>query len=99
MEQVYAHHPITCAIVDGGKTLEIRNFMGEKVVRTIKMLGETKIVKSEAVKDELILEGPDIDHTSRSAALIHQSCLVKNKDIRRFLDGIYVSQSGPIAEE
>lgn len=26
-----------------------------------------------------------------SAALIHQSTLVKNKDIRKFLDGIYVS--------
>lgn len=26
-----------------------------------------------------------------SAALIHQSVLVKRKDIRKFLDGIYVS--------
>ena len=29
---------------------------------------------------------------SLSAALIHQSTLVKNKDIRMFLDGIYVSE-------
>lgn len=27
-----------------------------------------------------------------SAALIHQSVLVKRKDIRKFLDGIYVSE-------
>jgi hypothetical protein len=26
-------------------------------------------------------------------------CLVKNKDIRKFLDGIYVSDKGPISDE
>lgn len=29
---------------------------------------------------------------SVSAALIHQSVMVKRKDIRKFLDGIYVSE-------
>lgn len=33
----------------------------------------------------------------RSCALVHQSCLVKHKDIRKFLDGIYVSEKGTIA--
>ncbi|CAL8998016.1 unnamed protein product, partial [Prunus brigantina] len=28
----------------------------------------------------------------RSAALINQKCHVKNKDIRKFLDGIFVSE-------
>jgi hypothetical protein len=28
-----------------------------------------------------------------------QKCHVKNKDIRKFLDGIYVSDKGAIAEE
>ena len=27
-------------------------------------------------------------------ALIHQATLVRNKDIRKFLDGIYVSEKG-----
>jgi len=35
---------------------------------------------------------------SEIAANIHQSCLVKEKDIRKFLDGIYVSEKGPIPE-
>lgn len=30
------------------------------------------------------------------AARIHQSVLVKRKDIRKFLDGIYVSEKGTI---
>ncbi len=32
------------------------------------------------------------------AANIHQSTLVKNKDIRKFLDGIYVSEKGEIKD-
>lgn len=47
---------------------------------------------SSAVKDELILTGNDIELVSRSSALIHQKCLVKKKDIRKFLDGIYLSE-------
>lgn len=96
---VYNHFPINAQVTNGGKTIEIRNFLGEKTTRVIDMVGSAKVSKSEMVKDEILVEGTNIDDTSRSAALIHQSCLVKRKDIRMFLDGIYVSQKGPIAEE
>ncbi|CAF4399925.1 unnamed protein product, partial [Adineta steineri] len=49
-------------------------------------------------KDELVLEGNDIELVSRSAALIQMSTSVKNKDIRKFLDGIYVSEKIPADE-
>lgn len=49
-------------------------------------------------KDELLITGTDIDLTSRSTALIRQSCLVKHKDIRKFLDGVYVSSHGVIED-
>merc|ERR1712098_341095 len=88
---VYAHFPINFTIVENGKKCEIRNFLGEKVVRRIAMLGDTKVTKSADVKDQIEIEGIDIDLVGRSAALISQSCLVKRKDIRKFLDGIYVS--------
>ncbi|VAI68464.1 unnamed protein product [Triticum turgidum subsp. durum] len=57
------------------------------------------ILRSEKVKDEIVLDGNDIELVSRSAALINQKCHVKNKDIRKFLDGIYVSDKGAIKEE
>ncbi|KAF8822883.1 ribosomal protein RPL9 [Cardiosporidium cionae] len=93
MRLVYAHFPINCNISDDGKVVEIRNFLGEKRVRTVAMLPGVKIEKSTVLKDELILMGIDRESISRSAALIHQSTLVRNKDIRLFLDGIYVSEA------
>merc|ERR1711862_715131 len=95
MRLVYAHFPINANITNGGKTLEIRNFLGEKIVRTVNLLPGVAIEKGNSgVKDELLVSGPDIDLVSRSSALIHQSCLCKDKDIRKFLDGIYVSSHG-----
>ena len=38
MRLVYAHFPINVNIEDGGKLVEIRNFLGEKRVRTVHML-------------------------------------------------------------
>merc|ERR1719157_118630 len=95
MRLVYAHFPINANITNGGKTLEIRNYLGEKIVRIVNMLPGVIVEKSNGgVKDELVLKGADIDLTSRSAALIRQTCVAKNKDIRKFLDGIYVSSHG-----
>ncbi|KAK0586307.1 hypothetical protein LWI29_004759 [Acer saccharum] len=99
MRFVYAHFPINAAISNGNKSIEIRNFLGEKKVRKVDMLDGVSILRSEKVKDELILDGNDIELVSRSAALINQKCHVKNKDIRKFLDGIYVSEKGKIVEE
>merc|ERR1711865_277198 len=96
MRLVYAHFPINANITNGGKTVEVRNYLGEKFVRVVNLLANVECVKSASVKDEIILTGPDIDLVSRSAALIHQSCLSKDKDIRKFLDGVYVSSHGII---
>ena len=99
MRFVYAHFPINASIGNSNKSIEIRNFLGEKKVRKVDMLDGVSVVRSEKVKDELILDGNDIELVSRSCALINQKCHVKNKDIRKFLDGIYVSEKGTILEE
>ncbi|CAL9224779.1 unnamed protein product, partial [Arabidopsis halleri] len=67
MRFVYAHFPINASIGGDGKSIEIRNFLGEK-----KMLDGVTIVRSEKVKDEIVLDGNDIELVSRSCALINQ---------------------------
>jgi large subunit ribosomal protein L9e len=99
MRLVYAHFPINASVVDDGKMLEIRNFLGEKIVRRIPMLDGVTITRSTDVKDELVLTGNDIEMVSQSAAQVQQRHLVKNKDIRKFLDGVYVSHKGVIETE
>mmetsp|Transcript_1715 Transcript_1715/g.1766 ORF Transcript_1715/g.1766 Transcript_1715/m.1766 type:complete len:191 (-) Transcript_1715:9-581(-) len=94
MRFAYAHFPITVTIK--GQLLEIRNFIGQQRHRKITMLPGVNVIKSDDVKDQLVLTGNDIEAVSRTAALIHQSCMVRHKDIRKFLDGIYVSEKGPI---
>ncbi|VDI15344.1 large subunit ribosomal protein L9e [Mytilus galloprovincialis] len=91
MRSVYAHFPINVVLLDNGTAVEIRNFLGEKFNRKVSMLSGVTI-KASTAKDEFLLEGNDIELVSRSAALIQQSTTVKDKDIRKFLDGIYVSE-------
>lgn len=92
MRLVYAHFPIGVNIINDGKALEIRNFLGESVVRKVTLLDGVIVKNSTTQKDEIILTGVDVQKVSQSAATIKQSCAVKNKDIRKFLDGIYVSE-------
>lgn len=113
-----------------GTIVEVRNFLGEKINRVVDLPVGVTAVRSEKVKDEIVISGNDVDAVSQSgmhqvnarehgrggcrrvewilnpsinpnvllAALIHQKCSVKKKDIRKFLDGIYVSESGVIGE-
>lgn len=97
MRLVYAHFPINITLDEKtGKWIEIRNFLGEKKLRRIEALPGVKITKSDDVKDQIELEGNDINNVSLTAALIQQICHVRHKDIRKFLDGIYVSEGKAI---
>ena len=98
MRFVYAHFPINVIVEQNGKTVEIRNFLGERIVRSVKLLDGVSAKISEGVKDEIILTGNDIDLVSQSAANLQQTTAVKNKDIRKFLDGIYVSERGTVVK-
>merc|ERR1712187_1044145 len=99
MRAVYAHFPINCAISEGGTLVEVHNFLGEKYTRKVRMHDGVKCENSKDQKDELILTGNSVEAVSQSAALIQQSTTVKNKDIRKFLDGLYVSEKTTVVKE
>ena len=93
MRFVYSHFPINVAIT--GEVVEIRNFLGEKRVRRVHLLPGVKYERSTTVKDQIELTGIDIAAVSLTAAKIQQATNIRNKDLRKFLDGIYVSEKGP----
>ncbi|KAL3070183.1 hypothetical protein niasHS_000235 [Heterodera schachtii] len=99
MRSVYAHFPINITLQENNTVVEIRNFLGEKFVRRVGLPQGVSAVMSTKQKDELIIDGTDIQKVSQAAARIQQSTTVKNKDIRKFLDGIYVSEKVAIADE
>mmetsp|Transcript_16478 Transcript_16478/g.47383 ORF Transcript_16478/g.47383 Transcript_16478/m.47383 type:complete len:188 (-) Transcript_16478:85-648(-) len=97
MRFVYSHFPINVSL--SGENVEIRNFLGEKRVRKVPLGEGVKYVRSADVKDQIELSGNDIAVVSLTAARIQQCTCIRKKDLRKFLDGIYVSEKGPIALE
>ena len=87
MRYVYAHFPINVNLDKNSETglyeVEIRNFIGEKIVRRVVMQAGVDVEISKAQKDELVLSGNSLEAVSQSAADIQQICKVRNKDIRK----------------
>merc|ERR1739848_237614 len=86
-----ASHSINMVVGDNGKSVNIKNFLGERKLRLVNCLEGVTIRASLKQKDEYWLEGNDVEKVSQTCALIYQKAIPRNKDIRKFLDGVYVS--------
>lgn len=85
LKVVYAHFPITVK-VEGDKVL-IQNFLGERVPRVAKIVGNTQV---KVEKDEIIVSGIDIEEVGQTAANIEQACRIRGRDRKIFQDGIWI---------
>jgi large subunit ribosomal protein L6 len=96
LRTVYAHFPVTLKVDDKAKALRIENFTGEKTPRYARILDGVKVqIKGE----DISVEGVDLKSVSQTAANIQDSTRIKEKDLRVFLDGIYISGKGPLQAE
>ena len=101
MRFCYAHFPINVSTEQQGskEVVKISNFLGEKRVRKVELMEGVKYFKTDKIKDQIEISGTDINKVSLSCARISQSCAVRKKDIRKFLDGIYVSEKGLMKDD
>lgn len=87
LRTVYAHFPVTVKVDENARALRIENFTGEKTPRSAPILDGVKV----AVKgDDITVEGINLATVSQTAANIQNATKIKKKDLRVFLDGIYV---------
>lgn len=89
---VNAHFPIKIFIAKDKKSVEFKNFLGGAQAKTVIMKPGVTCDVGKKLKDEVVLDGVDVDYVSQTAALINQCVNVGDKDVRKFLDGIYVSE-------
>lgn len=80
------HFPMTVTVK--GTTLEVKNFIGEAVPRTLAINPATKVVVEG---DIVTVTGVDLELTSQMAASIEQLCKRAGFDRRIFQDGIYIT--------
>ncbi|MCK4550411.1 MAG: 50S ribosomal protein L6 [Candidatus Aenigmarchaeota archaeon] len=89
MKIVYVHFPMTAKVEDN--KVVINNFVGGKGKRYANIVGEAQV---EIKKEDIEITGCDKEAVGQTAANIEQACKKKNKDIRIFHDGIYITHKG-----
>lgn len=81
MRFVYAHFPINTVITEKGSVVEVRNFLGERIIRRVNMYPGVTCSQSSKQKDEIVLEGNDIELVSRSGKKLNK----KKENFKNFV--------------
>lgn len=80
------HFPMNVSV--NNNVFVVKNFLGEKSPRTLKLDADKAKVKIEG--DIIIVEGDNKEKVGQTAANIEQLTRIANKDRRIFQDGIYL---------
>lgn len=86
-----SHFPMNVTIT--GNELVVKNFLGEKVPRTIKFDAGVKV---KLAGDIIEIECPDIELAGRTASKFEGLTFVNKRDRRIFQDGIYIIQKAGV---
>ena len=87
LEICNVHFPMSVKVEED--KLVIKNFLGEKVDRTAKILSDVKV---EVNGNEIIASSTNKNSAGQTAANIEKTTKIKSKDRRVFQDGIYITE-------
>ncbi len=87
LKVVQTHFPMNLKVQ--GDRLVIENFIGERYPRVVELVPGVKVVVRG---EDVIVTGIDREAVGLVAGRIEQATRIKKKDLRKFLDGIYVYQ-------
>ena len=87
LKTVFAHFPIKTSVK--GNQFVIENFLGERSARKATILPGVKV---DVKGDQVSVTGIDLEKVSQTAANIETATHIRNRDIRVFQDGIYITQ-------
>lgn len=87
LQVVFAHFPVTIEVK--GKDIFIKNFLGEKLARSAKIIGDTKV---EVKGQEITITGSDKYSVGQTANNLMRATKIRKKDRRVFQDGIYPNE-------
>jgi len=83
------HFPMTAELDKDKNELIVKNFLGEKTDRRIKLVDGVDV---KIDKENIELESIDIEKAGQCAANIEKGTRVRNKDRRIFQDGIFITE-------
>ena len=85
LKMLYSHFPIAVEIK--GREILVKNFLGEKQPRKVKIMGTTKV---ESKGQEMTITGISKEDVGQTIANIKSATRIRNRDSRVFQDGFYV---------
>ena len=89
LQAVSVHFPITLKVDEANNKLLIKNFLGEKKDRVIRLISGVNI---KINKDVIELESADIEKAGLVASNIEKGTKIRFRDRRIFQDGIFITE-------
>jgi large subunit ribosomal protein L6 len=86
MKTVFSHFPIKTSV--DGEFFVIQNFLGERAPRKAKILDGVTV---ETKGEDTVVKGIDKEKIGQTVANIERATRVKNRDVRVFQDGVYLT--------
>lgn len=83
------HFPMSLSI--DKDSLLIKNFLGEKIPRKVKLLNNVKV---DINGDIVSVSSVDKELAGKMSSSIEQATRITNKDRRRFMDGVWIIEKG-----